>query len=47
MFDEINPIISQLECESVQNAIEMLESFNIGFKQTSKLSIAKAMANKS
>ncbi len=42
----MNPTISQLEHESVQYAMEVLESFNIDFKQTSKLSIAKAMANK-
>ncbi len=45
MFDEMNPTISQVERESVQYAIEVLESFNI-FKQTSNLSIAKATAKK-
>ncbi len=46
MFDEINPIISQLERESVQYAIEVLESFQIDFKRISKLSVAKAMVKK-
>ena len=43
MFNEMNPTISQLERESVQHAIKVLESFNIDFKQTSKLSVAKAI----
>ncbi len=42
----MNPTISQLKCESVQNAMEVLESFNIDSKRKSKLSIAKTMANK-
>ncbi len=42
----MNPTISHLECESVQYAMEVLESFNVDFKQTSKLSVTKAMANK-
>ena len=46
MFDEINPIISQLERENVQYAIEVLESFKVDFKRTSKLSVAKAMVTK-
>ncbi len=44
LFEEMNPTISQLESESVQYAMEVLESFNIDFKRRSKLSIAKAMA---
>ncbi len=47
LFDEMNPTISQLERESVQYAMEVLQSFNIDFKRTSKLSIAKTMAKKS
>ncbi len=32
MFDEMNPTISQLERETVQYAIKVLESFNIDIK---------------
>ncbi len=47
LLDEINPIISQMECKSVSCTIEVLQSFNIDIKQTSKLSFAKFIINKS
>ncbi len=42
----MNPTLSQLECEILQYAMESLESFSTDFKWTSKLSVAKAMVNK-
>ncbi len=46
-FDEANPTTSQLEWESFQYVMKVFESFGIDFKQTSKLSVAKATVNKS
>ncbi len=47
LFDEVNPTISQLEQESVNYAIKVLESLCIDFKQMSKLSFAKSIIIKS
>ena len=47
LLDEFNPIISQMERESVSCTIEVLQAFRIDIKLQSKISLAKSIMNKS
>ncbi len=47
LLDEINPIISQMEQESIVCTIEVFQSFCIDIKGTSKVMVVKSIINKS
>jgi len=47
LLNEINPIIAQMEWESISCTIEVLQSLHIDIGRTSKVTFAKSIINKS